>query len=57
MARTLHNPPQAKDLLDKMLLEESETVTKLIRIIAVPLPRRLRMADVKLVDRQFNGQY
>lgn len=47
----------SKESLDKMVVEEPRVAAKLIRTIAVSLSKRLRMADGKLVDRRFNGQY
>jgi len=40
----------SKDSLDKMLLETPKTAAKVIRVVAVSLSRRLRMADGKLID-------
>lgn len=42
----------SKDSLDKMLLEAPKTAARVIRVVAVSLSRRLRMADGKLVDHQ-----
>ena len=42
----------SKDSLDRMLLEMPKTAAKVVRVIAVSLSRRLRMADGKLVDHQ-----
>ena len=42
----------SKDSLDKMLLEVPKLAAKVIRVVAVSLSRRLRMADGKLVDHQ-----
>ena len=40
----------SKDSLDKMLLEAPKTAARVIRVVAVSLSRRLRMADGKLID-------
>lgn len=42
----------SKDSLDRMLLEMPKTAAKVVRVIAISLSRRLRMADGKLVDHQ-----
>ena len=42
----------SNDSLDKMLLEVPKLAAKVIRVVAVSLSRRLRMADGKLVDHQ-----
>ncbi len=42
----------SKDSLNKMLLEIPKVAAKVVRVIAVSLSRRLRMADGRLVDHQ-----
>jgi len=42
----------SKDSLDKMLLEVPRVAAKVIRVVAVSLSKRLRLADGKLVDHQ-----
>lgn len=41
-----------KDSLDKMLAETPRIAAKVIRVVAVSLSKRLRIADGKLVDHQ-----
>lgn len=42
----------SKDSIDKMLLEAPKTAAKVIRVVAISLSKRLRMADGRLVDHQ-----
>jgi CRP-like cAMP-binding protein len=42
----------SRDSLDKMELDVPKTAARVIRMIAVSLSRRLRLADGKLVDQQ-----
>jgi len=47
----------SKDSLDKMLEDTPKIAAKVIRVIAIALSRRLRMADGKLIDRRLNCAY
>ena len=42
----------SKESLDKMLAETPRTAADVIRVVAIALSKRLRMADGKLVDHQ-----
>ena len=44
----------SKESLDKMIEEMPAIAAKLIRVVAIALSRRLRMADGKLIDRRLN---
>lgn len=47
----------SKESLDKMVSEAPRTAAAVIRVVAVALSKRLRMADGKLVDRRSNAAY